>query len=76
MRVVMPQIEPNSINKLDAVAPPNPRPAKTDPSGVRRLGSFFVFACSPLSVAVRKRPNNGPGGAALHADSQRVMESF
>jgi cytochrome c2 len=30
----------------------------------------------PLSAIVRKRPNNGPGGAALHADSQRVMESF
>jgi hypothetical protein len=30
----------------------------------------------PLSAIVRKRPNNGPGCAALHADSQRVMESF
>jgi hypothetical protein len=29
-----------------------------------------------LSTIVRKRPNNGPGGAALHADSQRVMESL
>ena len=46
MRVVMPQIEPNLINKLDAVAPQPPssqdRPQRCLPSGVIFCLCLFI----------------------------------
>jgi hypothetical protein len=43
MRIVMPQIEPSSTNKLDAFAPQPLCPAKIDPSGVPLWGHFLIL---------------------------------
>jgi hypothetical protein len=45
MRMVMPQIEPRSINKLDAFAPQPLCPAKIDPSGAPPSGVIFLILC-------------------------------
>jgi len=52
MRVVMPQIEPNSINKLDAVAPPTPVQPRPTPAVSAVWGHFLsllVHRCPLLS---------------------------
>jgi hypothetical protein len=55
MRIVMPQIKPSSINKLDAFAPQPVCSAKIEPSGAPPSGVIFLILCRYLLTSV-------PGG--------------